>query len=1809
MLITVQGANGDTTQNATDGAVFYRIASLTAGVLTLAPGTTLLTETNKSVGVAPILVDPSFAATAVATTATVRFAATTAAPGAITRTDGGSFVVDGYAAGQLLHVAGSADNSTSGGIVYTISAVTASTITLSSGDRIEATAGTEAVTLTRGVAPVVAAIQIAQVAPINVVATGDITINAGGDVGLNSTADILVNQINSFDGTLGNAIRVKGKASILNAAEPGNGGYNLAGAGIILEAAQGGVGQHDALGVAPLLIDTLATTTVTARAMNTIAIGGVTTVGFATGAGDLAIDTIYSATGDVYLTALGSITDALNTDFTKIQARHIDLTAGGQIGGDGNYLDLLAGTTVTAVAGSNIWLSQTAGNLGVDHILSQTGDVTLRAALSILDEASATYDGSGLASLPNPDVFGRNITLTALSGGIGTAGNALDIISGYSGPGTLSASSGLGSIYVIQTSGDLSLGTVSTGAGQSAFITVPLGSIVNGAAQGTKNVLSGTTQLFARDAIGSDASHITSAVGALEAQSTTGSTWIDNIGGLTLGIAGSANAGAIVTGGAATITASSPVTIAKSITATTGISIDALDAPGDDLPGAAAGVPDNLVVNARDAAGKAIVLRSTGVIALTAADDVSIAAGVSIQSGTGIAITGGDQNADDAATAAGSHITVAGTLSAPGIQIQGGVGADTITVTGTLLAGYPWTPASFPAAFGMPFPLSVPTQSVIVIEGNAGDDRIVISGAVVSRETAVFGGAGNDTITVAPTNMAAAGLASSGDVAIVGGPGLDQVTVSNVDNLSVYGTDGDDAIAISRDHVVGAGLDLVYGGVRNLVVNGLGGNDHFFVLGTAAGVVTTLVGGGGSNVFDVGGDVTAPIPGLPASMSAAQPHRTSQIQGALFIEGDTLGAEQDDGTQTNTLNVFNDGSSTNDSGTLGAPNTAGGLSAIYGVAVTADTIGQFGNVTGLNAANKTTVNFGTAAAPDNRVIDGGITYRGVHVVDVMLGTGDDRFDVYATTAGSTTVIQGGGGSNRLAAHGNAGGPNAPLVLFGSTSQDGSFYSSTATNLNGHAREFTNVGNNVLDASQDTQSVILYGGAGNDSLYGGQSGSWLVGGGGADTIHGHGTGDIILGDDGVNLDLSTRFSLSSHVVSFASAPAAGDDAKTHDALKAGNDILWADGAGGAIVVGDHGLVTQVAGTNSLLTTGQVLAVQTARPEDGGNDQVHANGAGNVLLGGSGSDSIYALTGSSIVLGDNGRVTYSSPGVLLQVASTDPAYGGNDAILTKGGDAVVIGGAGADSINASGGFNILFGDDGEVDYASGGISAKTIDAAAGGNDGIVGGDGTNIVFGGAGNDSFNGGSGLDVVLGDDGMVTLDDQRRPALVQTTDPTVAGNDTIYLGSGGGFALGGGGNDSVHASGGNNVLLGDDGRIAWDIQGRLSAIVSTDPGVGGADRLGADGGGSNIVIGGAGNDAIRTAGAGILFGDDGELDFTAGRLVRAMTLDEAVAGSDSIAAGAGQNVIFGGGGSDVLTAAGGNNLVFGDGGVVTFDSGHYPTTAQATVGAHDGRDVITTGNGNDLVLTGGGNDSVNAGGGTNQVLRGNAFAYPGQIGIGPQPVWQSAAAAAPDAAAARAVTDAELARVVVEAKAIWTAALPAGDPRLALLGGVQVEVGTLPPGRLGVTLGDTIVIDATAAGWGWFTDVSANGRAAFGAGTVAGVLLAAPGSAASGHMDLLSTVLHEMGNAMGIAEDHGDDVAGMVLAAGERRMPAPLAPPVAPAVAPAGAIVIDWSKVSSPPPLPSAAAPAWVGDFVNHLGRSEQARSPNASIRVTLPA
>ena len=120
--------------------------------------------------------------------------------------------------------------------------------------------------------------------------------------------------------------------------------------------------------------------------------------------------------------------------------------------------------------------------------------------------------------------------------------------------------------------------------------------------------------------------------------------------------------------------------------------------------------------------------------------------------------------------------------------------------------------------------------------------------------------------------------------------------------------------------------------------------------------------------------------------------------------------------------------------------------------------------------------------------------------------------------------------------------------------------------------------------------------------------------------------------------------------------------------------------------------------------------------------------------------------------------------------------------------------------------------------------------------------------------------------------------------------------------------------------------------------------------------------------------------------------------------------------------------------------------------------------------------------------------------------------MWETAADPAP-ASPVSTLTDAQLTSAVAAARQMWTAALGAGDSRLAALADAQFNVGNLPDDRLGVTIGHQVTIDSNAAGYGWSLDLS--------------------GRPQSGRMDLVSVVAHEMGNVMGVAE-YGHETASI---------------------------------------------------------------------------
>jgi hypothetical protein len=110
-------------------------------------------------------------------------------------------------------------------------------------------------------------------------------------------------------------------------------------------------------------------------------------------------------------------------------------------------------------------------------------------------------------------------------------------------------------------------------------------------------------------------------------------------------------------------------------------------------------------------------------------------------------------------------------------------------------------------------------------------------------------------------------------------------------------------------------------------------------------------------------------------------------------------------------------------------------------------------------------------------------------------------------------------------------------------------------------------------------------------------------------------------------------------------------------------------------------------------------------------------------------------------------------------------------------------------------------------------------------------------------------------------------------------------------------------------------------------------------------------------------------------------------------------------------------------------------------------------------------------------------------------------------------------------------------------DPAvLARLGTVSFSIGQLSGADLAVSdvAAGRVVVDATATGWGWFVDPTPLQDEEFLGGQ------AVPGSAASGRMDLLTVVLHELGHFTGWTEldpaANPDALMALTLGTGVRR-------------------------------------------------------------------
>ncbi|MDH4109610.1 MAG: hypothetical protein OEW35_14975, partial [Gammaproteobacteria bacterium] len=551
-----------------------------------------------------------------------------------------------------------------------------------------------------------------------------------------------------------------------------------------------------------------------------------------------------------------------------------------------------------------------------------------------------------------------------------------------------------------------------------------------------------------------------------------------------------------------------------------------------------------------------------------------------------------------------------------------------------------------------------------------------------------------------------------------------------------------------------------------------------------------------------------------------------------------------------------------------------------------------------------------------------------------------------------------------------GGADDDLVI-GNAGPD-SIIASTGNDIvigdQGYVRDA--LGNELTQRDLSALAFIgtIVGDGANDLIDGADGNNIILGGFGSDEITTLGGSDVIIGDNGL---LDYRAGLLIRTTDADESSGAGDQIQAGAGRNvvlggAGGDTITT-GDGDDIVVGDHGEVYFVGG--------ELRHVRSSLTDLGGVDNIDAGDGDNLVVAGQGGDFVTTGLGSDLVFGDGGDITFDAFGAIQVAMSVGLADGGNDMLSVDAGNNTVIGGFGTDTITALGGNDIIIGDNGLLDFtASLLIHTTDLSEATGAGDQIQAGTGSNVVLGGAGGDTITTGDERDVILGDHGEVyfVAGVLRH---VRSSLTGLGGVDTIDAGDGDNVVVAGQGGDLVTTGIGNDLVFGDGGDITWDALGAIQVAMTTGPADGGADTIAA-GAGNNTVLGGFGTDTITTlGGSDTVIGDNGSVDYTASVLISSTDSTNDTGAPDIISVGDGANIVIGGVGADVIDLSGTNNLVLGDHGAIYFVAGALQyiraTTPQGVTGDIDiitftgGDNVLFGGQGGDFLTTGDGNDLV----------------------------------------------------------------------------------------------------------------------------------------------------------------------------------------------------------------------------------------------------
>ncbi len=822
------------------------------------------------------------------------------------------------------------------------------------------------------------------------------------------------------------------------------------------------------------------------------------------------------------------------------------------------------------------------------------------------------------------------------------------------------------------------------------------------------------------------------------------------------------------------------------------------------------------------------------------------------------------------------------------------------------------------------------------IFGNEGDDVILGDRAIIVRDALYR----VQRIETRDENNGARDIldGSGGNDVILGGAGDDDITANQGGNIILgdngvvvrddgspeandvfsrsTSSGGNDTITGGSDNVGniligGDGTDTITGGIGNDVILG----DNGYVTRDANNVVTKVETAdedgttGGDDVIDsfagdnviLGGTgkdtITAPIGNNIILGDNGEVNLNSADSNDVFSKNPAMG-DTDTITGGNGSNIILGGAAGDvitgglgndvilgDSGRV----TRDGNEVVLRVETIDDATGGVDEIDGGDGDD--VILGGAAGDVITAALGGNIILGDAGEANLNNADSNDVFTTNPAIGGADTIIGGGNGSN--------------IIIGGAL---GDFITGGIGNdvILGDGGRVTRDGNSVVRKVKTIDDAT----GGVDEIDGGDGDDVILGGAAGDVITAALGGNIILGDAGeANLNNADSNDV------FTTSPAIGGiDIITGGANAIGNIIIGGafgdiitGGLGNDVILGDNGEVNLNSASNDVFTT---------EPDVGGTDTITGGAGANIILGRALGDLITGGDGNDVILGDGGRVTRDGNEVVLRVETIDDAKGGVDDIDGGAGDDVILGGAAGDVISAEFGNNIILGDNGEVNLNSASNDVFTTEPDIGGTDTITGGDGANIILGGALGDLITGGFGNDVILGDNGYVTrgADNVVTKVVTGDADGTTGGDDEIDSFDGDNVILGGTGEDTITAPVGNNIILGDNGEVNLN-NPDSNDIFTTEPDIGGVDTI-IGGDGANIILGGALGDFI-TGGIGneVILGDNGRVTRGANNVVTRIETGDAdgtTGGVDEIDGGDGDDVILGGAQGDLISAASG---------------------------------------------------------------------------------------------------------------------------------------------------------------------------------------------------------------------------------------------------------------------------------------------------------